>query len=233
MPLRCIPLTPPVGGELVEPLRLDFADPAAVRIPANAARRSEAARQQRSSGGAKMSDTIDTARHEHAHSPAGAPDGPNAHHAPMTHGSYGRFAAMLLTSTTVMLGLMYSMVYRFDHVRWSQTRFWMALFMGAAMTIIMLAFMLGMYANKRRNRMIFGGAALVFAGALYLARSQRTVGDVAWMKAMIPHHSIALTTSSNAQLSDPRVKRLSQQIIESQTREIAEMEALIADLERR
>jgi hypothetical protein len=153
-----------------------------------------------------------------------------AHTAPMRHASYGRFAAMLLTSTAVMLALMYSMVYRFEHLRWSQTRTWMALYMGAAMTIIMLAFMLGMYANKRRNAMIFGGAALVFVGGLYLARSQRTVGDVAWMKAMIPHHSIALTTSSNARLADPRVRRLAEQIIESQTREIAEMEALIAEL---
>ncbi|MEP7066730.1 MAG: DUF305 domain-containing protein [Gemmatimonadota bacterium] len=149
------------------------------------------------------------------------------------HASYGRFAAMLLTSTTVMFGLMYSMVYRFDHVRWSQTRFWMACYMGAAMTIIMLAFMLDMYANKRRNALIFGGAALVFLGTLSLARSQRTVDDVAWMKAMIPHHSIALTTSSNARLSDPRVKKLAQQIIASQTREIAEMDSLITELEAR
>ena len=149
----------------------------------------------------------------------------------MVHGSYARFAAMLLTSTVIMFGFMYSMVYRFEHVRWSQTRFWMALYMGAAMTIVMLAFMLGMYVNKWRNVMIFVGAALVLATGLFLARSQTTVGDVAWMKAMIPHHSIALTTSNRAQLSDPRVKKLAQQIIESQTREIAEMETLIRELE--
>lgn len=161
------------------------------------------------------------------HAAMGAPMG-----APMMQASYGRFAAMLLTSTTVMFGLMYSMVYQSAHLRWSETRFWMALYMGAAMTIIMLAFMLGMYADRRKNVAIFAGAAFVFGGGLYLARSQRTVDDVAWMKAMIPHHSIALTTSSRAQLTDPRVKRLAQQIIESQTREIAEMETLIAELEQ-
>ena len=184
-----------------------------------------------------MPHATDASGHRHADSYEGAHDMGHdmeqSHATPMAHGSYRRFAAMLLTSTAVMLGLMYSMVYRVEHLRWSQTRFWMALFMGAAMTIIMLAYMLGMYTNKRRNAMIFGGAALVFVGGLFLARSQRTVGDVAWMKAMIPHHSIALTTSNNAQLADPRVQRLAQQIIESQTREIAEMEALITELERR
>lgn len=147
------------------------------------------------------------------------------------HGAYGRFGVMLLSSTAVMLGLMYSMVYSFDHVRWSQTRFWMAMYMGAAMTLIMLGFMLAMYTDRRRNALIAVGSVLVFSLALYLARSQRTVDDVAWMKAMIPHHSIALTTSENAHLSDPRVRRLAGRIIESQTREIAEMEALVRELE--
>lgn len=153
--------------------------------------------------------------------------------ATMPHASYGRFALMLGTSTAVMLGLMYSMVYQTEHLRWSQTRFWMALYMGAAMAIVMLAFMLGMYRNRRRNVLIFGGAGLLFVVALSFARSQRTVDDVAWMKAMIPHHSIALTTSHRAHLTDPRVQRLARRIIESQTREIAEMDSLIRDLEAR
>ncbi len=145
--------------------------------------------------------------------------------------SYKRFAAMIATSTVVMFGLMYATVYRFDHVWWSQTRFWMALFMGAAMAIIMLAFMLGMYADRKRNAVIFAGSAILFAVALFLARSQETVGDVAWMKAMIPHHSIAILTSERAEISDRRVRKLADEIIRAQRREIAEMEALIAALE--
>ena len=69
-------------------------------------------------------------------------------------------------------------------------------------------------------------------GALFLARSQETVHDVAWMKAMIPHHSVAILTSTRAEISDPRVRRLADQIIESQRDEIAEMEMLIRQLER-
>ena len=108
---------------------------------------------------------------------------------------YRRFLLMIATSTAVMFGLMYLNTYALDHVRWSQTRFWMAFVMGAAMAIVMLAFMLGMYRDRKKNLLIFGVSAAVFAGALGLVRSQATVGDVAWMKAMIPHHSIAILTS--------------------------------------
>lgn len=147
--------------------------------------------------------------------------------------SYKRFAAMVLTSTVVMFALMYSTVLEWEHVRWSQTRFWMALYMGATMAVIMLAFMLGMYKDRRKNVGIFAGAVLVYGVAYFLARSQVTVGDVAWMKAMIPHHSIAILTSERANITDPRARELADQIIESQRREIAEMEALIRELEGR
>ena len=105
--------------------------------------------------------------------------------------------------------------------------------MGATMAVIMLAFMLKMYDNKTVNIGIFAGSAVVFALFLWLARSQDTVGDVAWMKAMIPHHSIAILTSERAHIEDPRVRKLADEIIEAQRQEIAEMEALIADLESR
>ena len=145
--------------------------------------------------------------------------------------SYKRFAAMIVTSTVVMFALMYSTVYVLDHIWWSQTKFWMALYMGAAMAVIMLAFMLGMYTDKEKNIAIFVGSAVLFVAAILFARSQETVDDVSWMKAMIPHHSIAILTSSRAEISDPRVRQLADEIIEAQRREIAEMEALIADLE--
>ena len=138
---------------------------------------------------------------------------------------------MIATSTVVMFGLMYLNTYAASHVWFSQTRMWMALYMGAAMAAVMLTFMLGMYRNIRLNTAIFAGAALVFSVSLYLVRSQDTVGDEAWMKAMIPHHSIAILTSERAHISDPRVRKLADEIIEAQRREIAEMEALIADLD--
>lgn len=147
--------------------------------------------------------------------------------------SYWRFAGMIATSTVVMFGLMYLNTYALGHLFWSETRAWMALLMGATMAVIMLGFMLSMYRRKGVNAAIFGGAAVLFALSLWLVRSQATVDDVDYMKAMIPHHSIAILTSKRAQISDPRVRKLADEIIEAQEREISEMKYLIADLEAR
>ncbi|MEO5721056.1 MAG: DUF305 domain-containing protein [Chthoniobacterales bacterium] len=144
---------------------------------------------------------------------------------------YPKFIVMIVTSTVVMFGLMYLNTYALDHVFFSETRTYMAIYMGAVMAIIMLAFMLGMYRNAKANLAIFVGSALIFAGALWLVRSQTTVEDVSWMKAMIPHHSIAILTSERAKIADPRVRKLADGIIEAQRREIGEMKALIKDLE--
>ncbi len=144
---------------------------------------------------------------------------------------YARFAAMIATSTLVMFGLMYLNTYATDHVWFSQTRAWMALLMGAVMAAIMLAFMLKMYDSKRANLAIFIGSIVVFVGSLWLVRSQETVSDISYMKAMIPHHSIAIMTSERAHIRDPRVRKLADGIIKAQVREINEMEQLIADIE--
>ncbi|HAW61517.1 MAG TPA: DUF305 domain-containing protein [Pseudomonas sp.] len=145
--------------------------------------------------------------------------------------SYWRFAAMIATSTFVMFGLMYLNTYAFEHVFWSETRAWMALLMGAVMAVIMLSFMLSMYQKKRINIAIYIGSVVVFALTLWLVRSQATVGDAEYMKAMIPHHSIAIMTSERAQITDPRVRKLADEIIAAQRREISEMKYLINELE--
>lgn len=145
--------------------------------------------------------------------------------------SYGRFAAMIATSTVIMFGLMYLNTFALDHIWYSQTRTWMALLMGAVMAVIMLGFMWGMYKNRAANMAILLASAVVFIGSLWLVRSQQTVGDVSYMKAMIPHHSIAILTSERAHIKDPRVRKLADGIIEAQVREIGEMKSLIADLE--
>lgn len=145
--------------------------------------------------------------------------------------SYLRFAAMIATSTVVMYGLMYLNTYQFNHVFYSQTRLWMALLMGAVMAVIMLGFMWSMYKRQAVNLAIIAGAIAVFAGSLFLVRSQALVGDVDYMRAMIPHHSIAVLTSTNANIRDPRVRELADEIIAAQVREIDEMKSLIAELE--
>ncbi|MEP7148465.1 MAG: DUF305 domain-containing protein [Acidobacteriota bacterium] len=145
--------------------------------------------------------------------------------------SYTKFAAMIATSTIVMFGLMYLNTYQLDHIFFSETRAYMALVMGATMAVIMLLFMLKMYESWRVNAGILVGSAALFVLALWLVRSQTTIEDVSYMRAMIPHHSIAILTSERANITDPRVRKLADGIIEAQKREIAEMEDLIKDLE--
>lgn len=145
--------------------------------------------------------------------------------------SYRRFAAMIAASTVIMFGLMYLNTYAAGHVLFSQTRMWMAVLMGAVMALMMIAFMWGMYPSRRANIGIVAGSVVVAAGALWLVRSQETVDDVAWMKAMIPHHSIAIMTSERAHIRDPRVRLIADRIIDAQVREIAEMKREIARLQ--
>ena len=145
---------------------------------------------------------------------------------------YWRFMLMIGTSTVVMFMLMYANTYNIDHVFWSETRFWMAFVMGAAMMVVMLGFMWSMYESTARNLIILTVAALTFGVALWLVRSQASVTDAEYMSAMIPHHSIAIMTSERAHIRDPRVRKLAHDIIIAQRREIAQMRYLIADIER-
>ncbi|MFC0159196.1 DUF305 domain-containing protein [Mameliella alba] len=143
---------------------------------------------------------------------------------------YSRFFTMIATSTAVMFGLMYLNTYLYGHIFFSETRAYMAVMMGASMALVMLAFMLSMYTNSKVNTAIFIGALLVFGLTLWLVRSQVTVQDRSYMRAMIPHHSIAIMTSSRAKISDARVRTLADDIIYAQDKEIAEMRYLIADI---
>lgn len=144
---------------------------------------------------------------------------------------YLRFFAMIGSSTALMYAAMFLNTYALEHIFWSETRFYMALVMGAIMAVVMLLFMRGMYQNKMVNMSILAASVILFSGSLYLVRSQITVADVSYMKAMIPHHSIAILTSERANITDPRVRALADEIIEAQRREISEMKDLIQDLE--
>ena len=146
----------------------------------------------------------------------------------MTH---SRFLATIAASTVAMFAMMYLNTWDLSHVRFSQTRAWMALSMGGGMAIVMLVAMWGMFANRRANVAALAGAVVVLGLGVAMVRSQATVDQASWMKAMIPHHSIAILTSTRAQITDARVRALADGIIETQRREIAEMEALIGELE--
>lgn len=146
-------------------------------------------------------------------------------------GSYSRFFAMIGTAIVAMFLLMYTHSYQiFEHAWFSETRLFMTLIMGGSMMIIMLSFMLMMYKDPKMNAGIFIGGFLILILGIWLVRSQITVDDVDYMEGMIPHHSIAILTSERAGIEDPRVRKLAEDIIEAQRKEIKEMEWLIEDI---
>ncbi|MFD2515221.1 DUF305 domain-containing protein [Pontibacter locisalis] len=145
--------------------------------------------------------------------------------------NYTRFFLMLLGSFIAMYITMYFNTYAIDHVYFSLTRFYMACLGIAAMAVIMLSFMQNMYKNKKKNIAIVVGSFVLFIGALTLVRTQTPIGDVLYMKAMIPHHSIAILTSKRADIEDPQVRKLADEIIKAQEEEIAKMKAYINRLE--
>ena len=158
-------------------------------------------------------------------------DGDHQHGQHGSRGMYLRFAAMLLTAMVVMYWVMFVGSWDWSHVRFSQSRIFMAVTMGGAMGLVMLAWMLGMYRNAKANVAVVAVSLLLLAGGTTLDRSQATVGDTAFMRAMIPHHSLAITRSERAGLSDVRVCELAVEISEAQRREILEMDWLVADIE--
>lgn len=144
---------------------------------------------------------------------------------------YTKFVLMLLGSFIAMYVTMYFNTYELDHVYFSLTRFYMTCLGISAMAVIMFMFMRKMYNNKKKNIAILLGSFILFASALTLVRTQTPIGDVHYMKAMIPHHSIAILTSERAEIEDPEVRKLADEIIKAQKKEIAEMKEYIRRLQ--
>ena len=146
---------------------------------------------------------------------------------------YGKFLGMILTSAILMYGVMYLNTYELDHVFFSEMRLYMTILSTSVMAVVMLLFMLHMLKDKKINMAIIGVSVVVFAVSFYLMRNQTTIDDVDYMEGMIPHHSIAILTSGRANIEDPRVRKLADDIIEAQEREIKEMKELIEDLKNK
>jgi hypothetical protein len=145
---------------------------------------------------------------------------------------YLRFAAMILTAMVVMYAVMFVSTWQWSHLRFSESRMFMALTMGGTMGLIMLGWMLNMYRNVKANLGFVAASLLLLGVGVFLDRSQATVEDAGWMNSMIPHHSMAITRSEHAEISDVRVCELAVQISEAQRREILEMMWLVEDIER-
>ena len=150
----------------------------------------------------------------------------------MKNNNYRMLAIMLVVSFLVMYAVMFSNVSALDHIYLSLTRVYMALLMVTPMALVMLLLMSKMYPNKKRNAVIISASIVVFILSLLALRTQTPINDVQYMKAMIPHHSSAILTSTKANIKDPEVRKLADGIIKSQEKEIDEMKELLKKLEK-
>lgn len=153
-------------------------------------------------------------------------------HPRMMSMSWRRFAAMIAVSSAIMFFLMYQLIYSLEHATFSVNRLIASLVMGCVMTLVMLGFMWPMYEGKRAKTVTVVVAALLGIILLGVNRRQTVIGDASFMRSMIPHHSIAINNAGKASISDPRVRKLADEIIESQVREIEVMKRLLADISR-
>ena len=144
--------------------------------------------------------------------------------------NYAKYLGMIVTAGILMYGIMYLNTYELDHVYFSEMRLYMTILSTCVMAIVMLFFMLQMLKNKKANISIVLISILIFTGSFFLMRNQTTIDEVDYMQGMIPHHSIAILTSERADIEDPRVRKLADDIIKAQKKEIKEMKELIEEL---
>ena len=145
------------------------------------------------------------------------------------HKPYVALLVSIAISFVVMYFIMYSMADRWSNVYVNLSNFYMTGLMAGSMVPIMLATMPGMFPNKKLNAALWIGSAVVLLLFWLLLRAEAGVADRQFLRAMIPHHSAAIQMAKESSFSDPRVQKLSKEIISSQEREIAEMKALLAE----
>jgi hypothetical protein len=156
-----------------------------------------------------------------------------SHAATPTHkskGHYGRLLVMIGLSFITMYALMYAMVDTFDNVYANWNQFYMAGLMAAAMLLIELAVMIGMYQDKKLNGLIAGAGIVALIVFWIFIRRQAAISNDQFLKSMIPHHASAILMCQRAPITDPAIRTLCQRpegIVESQTAEIAQMKAML------
>lgn len=145
--------------------------------------------------------------------------------------SYSKFLLMIFISFLFMFGIMFLNIVELDHFYISLNRIYMAILMASVMAVIMMIMMYGMYPNKKKNNGIIIAGLVLFILSLTGIRTQTSIGDAQYMRGMIPHHSSAILTSEHANIKDPEVRKLADDIIEAQKKEIAEMKAILERME--
>ena len=146
----------------------------------------------------------------------------------MTKNAYASLALQTVVSGIIMYLVMFVMIDRLSSFYNNLNMLYMTLMMVAPMVVLMILAMRHMFPSKAANNALLAGAVAVFLIAFALIRTQTTIGDTAFLRSMIPHHSGAILMCREASIRDPEIKTLCAGIIRSQAQEIEQMKAILA-----
>jgi len=143
---------------------------------------------------------------------------------------YRSLALQTAVSGAIMYVVMFVMIDQLSSFYNNLNMFYMTLMMVAPMVALMVLAMPAMFPSRAWNVALVVGSVVVFLGSFAMIRTQATIGDTAFLRSMIPHHSGAILMCEQASLSDPGIVRLCRGIIDSQREEIAQMRAMLERL---
>jgi uncharacterized protein (DUF305 family) len=141
--------------------------------------------------------------------------------------AYRSLALQTIVSGIIMYLVMFVMIDRLSSFYNNLNMFYMTLMMVSPMVVLMVLAMRDMFPSKRLNTLLLLGSTVAFFGSFALIRTQTTIGDTAFLRSMIPHHSGAILMCEQAKLSDPEVRQLCSGIITGQKSEIDQMKQIL------
>ena len=139
---------------------------------------------------------------------------------------------MIMFIIMVIIGILFNpmniLAYRFSDLYISLTLFYGGLLMASNM--VWAHEIVHVLSMGHFNVLVFLiGIFLSISVSILLLRTQLLVDDKQWLKRMISHHSTALTTSHIMynKTDDPRIKKLTKEIIDTQEKEIQLMKSML------
>lgn len=145
----------------------------------------------------------------------------------MMKNAYASLAVQTIVSGIIMYFVMFVMIDNFGSFYNNLNMFYMTLMMVAPMVVLMILAMRQMFSSKTANNALLVASIAIFVGSFALIRTQTTIGDRAFVRSMVPHHSGAILMCQKASLRDPELVTLCGEIIKSQRREIDQMKVIL------
>ena len=134
---------------------------------------------------------------------------------------------IIMAIVGILFNPMNMLAYRFNDLYLSLTLFYGGLLMASNM--IWSHELVHYFSMGHFNSKMFIIGIILSGICILLLRSQLLVNDKEWLKRMISHHSTALTTTHkiNKNTKNQKIKKLSNDIIEVQEKEITLMKSLL------